>query len=176
MRPIKPFLIPLLCSQYLSTRCKGQISIPSKGTEYADAIDQLENDIGSNSAKIARDHKKLHKRDGNFDELKQFQSQIDERQLKRKMAKSRIKGISDLSHQEISQMTDEELREIYYSYQYEMRAEVDEMYQKVSEALTKGDLTEEERMKRTQRKMMLEKRKMTMMKGKNGTGAETVSL
>ena len=73
-------------------------------------------------------------------------------------------------------MTDEELREIYYSYQYEMRAEVDEMYQKVSEALTKGDLTEEERMKRTQRKMMLEKRKMTMMKGKNGTGAETVSL
>ena len=180
MRSILHVIIPLFLSQIHSIRCQDQISTPSKGTEqlpddYADAIDRLETDIGSNSAKISRDPKKLHKRDGNFDELKQFQSQIDERQLKRKMAKSRIKGISDLSHGEISQMTDEELRQIHYSYQYELRAELDEMYQKVSDALAKDDLSEEERMKRTQRKMMLEKKKM-MMKERNDALAETVSV
>ncbi|KAL3778984.1 hypothetical protein ACHAWO_009181 [Cyclotella atomus] len=137
-----------------------QIDSPTKGAEiipddYADALNKLEKDIGYGNP-TSHTPKKLHKI-ADLDELKKFKSQIDARQKKRKS--KALKG--DLSPEEILKKTDEELLQMYYEKHKDMHAQMNEMYQKVSEKL-KGTLSDDEREMHTKRKEMIEKRKERM--------------
>lgn len=67
----------------------------------------------------------------------------------------------EMSPEEITQKTDEELLEIYYAKQREMHAQMDVMYQQVSDNL-KVATNEDERQKHLKRKEMIEKRKQKM--------------
>jgi septal ring factor EnvC (AmiA/AmiB activator) len=153
------FFVNIVLSQLPSTH--SQINTPThKGAEiipddYADALNKLEKDIGSGNPTL-HTPKKLHKR-ADLDELKKFKSQIDARQKKRKSKAHK----GDLSPEEILMKTDEELLQIYYEKQKDMHAQMNEMYQKVSEKL-KGTLSDDEREKHTKRKEMIEQRKQRM--------------
>eukprot|EP00956_Cyclotella_meneghiniana_P024335 scaffold48767_cov67-Cyclotella_meneghiniana.AAC.9 len=168
----------LLVLVHQSTVTQGQPTTINKGAEipddYADALRNLEKEIGSGSATAAaaRDaSKKLHKRanDDNLDELHMFKSQIDERRRKKKKKKKKkngskamLKGELRLSPEEIASKTDEELLEIYYSMQLEKKAQVDELHQRVTETLKGGDLTPDEKQQQLKKKKFIEKRKQSL--------------
>ena len=165
----------LLVLVHQSTVTQGQPTTINKGAEipddYADALRNLEKEIGSGSATAAaaRDtSKKLHKRanDDNLDELHMFKSQIDERRRKKKKkkkgSKAMLKGELRLSPEEIASKTDEELLEIYYSMQLEKKAHVDELHQRVTETLKGGDLTPDEKQQQLKKKKFIEKRKQSL--------------
>jgi hypothetical protein len=68
----------------------------------------------------------------------------------------------ELSHHEISAMTDEELREMYIAKQRDMHAEMNDSHKEVSDKL-KGTLSDDERNEHMKRKEMIEKRKQRMI-------------
>lgn len=165
------YVCTLFLCQLLSA--PSQIATPTnKGAEipddYADALNRLEKDIGS-GIPATRTQKKLHKR-ADADELQKFKTQVDARKKKRK-AKG-LKG--ELSPEEILKKTDEELREMYYAKQKEKHAQMDEMYQTISEKL-KGATTEDEKEMHMKRIEMIEKRKQSMQDD-NEVRAQQVSI
>ena len=180
----------LLVLVHQSTVTQGQPTTINKGAEipddYADALRNLEKEIGSGSATAAaaRDTpKKLHKRanDDNLDELHMFKSQIDERRRKKKKKKKKngskamLKSELRLSPEEIASKTDEELLEIYYSMQLEKKAHVDELHQRVTETLKGGDLTPDEKQQQLKKKKFIEKRKQSLS-AHDELGAKMVSV